>query len=75
MRLFTNKFPILQNCICIQPDSTVNEGDIKVVFEEGKIFKVVGIDQIGVLLQCEGKSIIINGDLFSTAFTETDIAT
>ena len=74
MKLFTNKYPVLKGCICLQPDNTVEEKSINILFDEGKIFKVVGIDQMGVLLKCEDKHIMINGDLFTVAFTETDIA-
>ena len=73
MKLFTNKFPILSNSICIQPDNTVDEKSVNVVFEEGKIFKVVGVDQIGIILECEGKHVGMNADLFSITFTGTDI--
>jgi hypothetical protein len=73
MKLFTNKYPVLQGCLCIQPDNTVDEKSIKVVFDEGKIFKLIGVDQMGVLLQCEKKSVIVNVDIFKLVFTETEI--
>ena len=73
MKLFTNKCPVLQGYLCIQPDNTVEEKSIKVLFDEGKIFKLIGIDQMGVLLQCEKKNVIINIEIFKFAFTETEI--
>lgn len=73
MKLFTNKFPVLQHCVCIHPDGTVNDDAIKTLFEEGKIFKVIGIDQMVVILLCEGKHVPVSADLFNTAFVETEI--
>jgi len=43
------------------------------MFDEGKIFKLIGVDQMGVLLQCEKKNVIINMEIFKFAFTETEI--
>ena len=73
MRLFTNKCPVLSGYTYIQSDNTIGEDSIKIMFDEGKIFKLIGIDQMGVLLQCEKKNVIINGDIFKFAFTETEI--
>ena len=73
MRLYTNKFPIMSGFLCVQPDNTILEGDVKILWKEGKIFKVKCIDQNFLLLECEGKITQVNADLFSVAFEETEL--
>ena len=74
MRLYTNKFPILAGGICIHAGGKVEDNSVKIEFEEGKIFKVVGVDQCGIILTCEGRFFGCNADLFAVTFTETEIA-
>ena len=73
MKLFTNKFPIIKGYTPITGQNEVDCSKLEIVFEEGKVFKVKCVDQTGVVLECEGKAMLFNADLFKLTFKETEI--
>lgn len=72
MKLYTNKFPVL-GILTIDKDNLIDRDSVEIQFEEGKIFKVLGITYQDVVLECEGVAIYIQYALFAMAFTETDV--
>ncbi len=73
MKAFTNKYPILGGLILNEDDFSFDKSVVKVEFEEGRVFKVVGINFGSFILECDGRIVEIRAQLFSLSFTETDL--
>lgn len=73
MIFYTNKFPVLKNGAYVQPDGTIKNDSTEVLIEAGKVFKVVGMDMCGIFLSCSDCNLVVNPDMLSVGFTETDI--
>ena len=73
MKVFTNKYPILGMAV-IDMDNTVDKESIEVQFEEGKVFKVVGVIFDDFILECDSRVVSIKATAFGLAFTETELA-
>lgn len=72
MKLYINKFPVL-SVVSIIEDNIVDKRNTEIQFEEGKIFRVIGVSYQDVILECEGITIYMHCKLFAMAFTETDV--
>jgi hypothetical protein len=72
MKVFTNKYPVL-GMLTINSDNTIDKSSINIEFEEGKVFKVLGIQFDDFILECEGKAVAIKADMFIAAFSETEL--
>ncbi len=72
MKLFTNKYPIL-GMLTINKDNNVDKDSISIEFKEGKIFKMIGFCFDDLVLECEGKAIMVKASVFQLVFTETEL--
>ena len=72
MKVVTNKYPIF-GTLMVNSDNSVKKESLTVLFEEGKVFKVLGVSFDDFILECEGRAITVRGTVFELAFTETNI--
>ena len=73
MKVFTNKYPVL-GMLTFSPDGYIEKESIIVEFDEGKVFKVVGINLDDLILESGGKTIAVRATVFAIAFTETELS-
>ena len=73
MKLYTNKHPILKGYPTIYHDNTLNCSKIKIRFETGKIFQVVGCTDMMILVKCRGIILGFNAEMFKIVFEETEV--
>ena len=73
MKVFTNIYPIL-GPVAFQQDGSVDKDSTQVEYREGKVFKVAGVSSQDILLESEGKMILLTPEVFNTAFIETELS-
>jgi len=72
MKLYTNKFPITPEVLCIQPDGSLDR-EPEIQFPEGKTFKVKCISQDVIVLENKEGIVAVRPEMLQVAFEETDV--